>query len=271
MKKLNILICSTLFLVCFCLTALCAGNSLAASGTLTLVSMGTGDPENMTLRAHKAIEAGDLFFSMGGKSPHPELTRGKPVYNAEHGLFGDGGARPRISSEEAEELRAENRSIIRQAVGAGKNVVILENGDPAIFGPQIGYMQEFSDLDPHIVPGLSSFNAANAALMSSVVSGKAGAVMLTSGRLNGGRGEFLARAINDGVTMALFMVRDLDAFVGTLRNHKVPDSMPVAIVANAGSLEKEKVVRATLGTLKEKFSKGKIGPYLLYIGDSVKG
>ncbi len=118
---------------------------------------------------------------MGGKNRHPELIKRRPVYDAEHGLYGKGGAKPRRSAEAADQLRKENRKIIRTAVAAGKNIVILDNGDPTIFGPQIGYMKEFADLKPVVIPGISSFNAANAALQTSVVSGKASAIMLTSG------------------------------------------------------------------------------------------
>jgi precorrin-4/cobalt-precorrin-4 C11-methyltransferase len=158
--------------------------------------------------------------------------------------------------------------IIRDVVSAGKHVVILDNGDPSIFGPQIGYMAEFSDLNPVIIPGISSFNAANAALKTSVVNGSARAVMLTSGSLNNGRDEFLAKAIADGVTLALFMVRDLDDFIRTI-GAQVSRDMPVAIVSNAGSSSKEMVVTATLGTLGKRIKDVELGPYLLYIGESI--
>ncbi|WP_321390235.1 SAM-dependent methyltransferase [uncultured Desulfuromusa sp.] len=254
-----------------CLALLSAAGTVhAANGNLSLVSMGTGDPENMSLRARKAIESADLFFSMGKRESHPELIKGKPVYEAEHGLFGEGGAKPRRSAEAAAKLREENRKLIRTAVAAGKNVVILDNGDPTIFGPQIGYMKEFSDLKPVVIPGISSFNAANAALQTSVVSGKSRAIMLTSGSLAHGRDDFLAGAVNEGVTLALFMVRDLEKFIDTM-SAKVPRETPVAIVSNAGSSSREKVVIATLGTLSEKIKGIDLGAYLLYIGESIKG
>jgi precorrin-4/cobalt-precorrin-4 C11-methyltransferase len=256
------------FLFFFALIMLTAGIACAAPGTLSLVSMGTGDPDNMTIRAQKAIAAADLFFTMGGRNHHPELIKDRPVHNAEHGLFGKEGAKPRRSPEEAEKLRAENRKIIREAVAAGKNVVILDNGDPSIFGPQIGYMEEFADLNPVIVPGISSFNAANAALQTSVVRGNARAVMLTSGSLADGRDEFLARTIKDGVTLVFFMVRDLDNFISTMST-RLPGDTAVAIVANAGSASEEKVIRATIGTLGPQVKGAKLGAFLLYIGDAV--
>lgn len=262
---------SFMALIVICIAAFSASvmaSTSSAKGGLFLVSMGTGDPDNMSLRAHKVIESADIFFCMGGKDRAPELTKGKPVYNAEHGLFGKDGARPHVSDEKAESLRAENRKIIRDAVAAGKKVVILDNGDPTIFGPHIGYMKEFADLKPVIVPGVSSFNSANAALKTSIVGGKARAVMLTSGSVKDGREEFLAKAINDGVTLALFMVRDLEQFITALNAH-VSAEMPVAIVVNAGSSSEEKVIIATMGTVLETIKGEKLGPYLLYIGEAV--
>lgn len=259
----------SLFYVFFILILAIGSTAFAARGTLSLVSMGTGDPDNMTLRAHKTIEVADLFFVMGGKNRNPELIKNKPVYNAEHGLFGKGGGKPRRSAEEAEKLRVENRKIIRDAVVAGKNVVILDNGDPTIFGPHIGYMEEFADLNPVVIPGISSFNAANAALKTSMVKGKARAVMLTSGSLEDGRDETLARLVNDGVTLVLFMVRDLDQFITTMST-RLPGDTPVAIVSNAGSASEEKVIATKLGNLKETVKRAKLGAFLLYLGESVK-
>ncbi|MBN2705159.1 MAG: tetrapyrrole methylase [Deltaproteobacteria bacterium] len=239
-------------------------------GTLSLVSVGTGDPDNMTIRARKTIAAADIFFTMGGRSErYGDLLQGKPVHNAEHGLFGKGGAKPRISAEGAEILRRENRQIIREAVAAGKNVVILDNGDPTIFGPQIGYLREFADLNPVIVPGLSSFNAANAALKTSVVGGSGRAVMLTSASLKDGRDKFLAETIKNGVTLAFFMVRNLNEFIAALQVH-LPKDMPVAIVAEAGSATNERVIVADLDTILARVGQEKLPPFLVYVGDFLR-
>ena len=66
------------------------------------------------------------------------------------------------------------------------------------------------------------------------------------------------------------MVRDLEKFIDTM-SAKVPRETPVAIVSNAGSSSREKVVIATLGTLSEKIKGIDLGAYLLYIGESIKG
>ena len=267
-------------------------------GSLKLVSLGTGDSDNMTLKAKQAVEEADIVFTMGARTDYyAELIKGKTVYDAGHQIFfmgqgekgpGQPGAKPpkkdlkgkkpkkadgpgwmRKTPEELAAQREETRKIIRDAVAAGKHVVILDNGDPTIFGPHIGYMREFADLNPVIVPGISSFNAANAALQTSMVAGKAMTVSLTVGRLEGGRDKMIASMLDAGETLVFFMVRDLNGFISGL-NALAPDDTPVAIVSWAGSQEKQRVIRGTLGTILETIGDERVSNYLLYMGASLR-
>lgn len=268
------------------------------AGTLLLVSMGTGDTDNMTLRARQAVAEADIVFTMGARTDSfAELLKGKTVYDAGHRLFfqgeatggpahpgpkpskqdlkgqkpKDAGHGPRIhrSPEEITAQREKTRRIIRDAVAAGKHVAILDNGDPTIFGPHIDYMREFADLNPEVVPGMSSFNAANAALQTSLVAGDAMAVTLTLGSLAGGRDKMLVQMLNAGETLVFFMVRDLNGFVTGL-NARVSADTPVAIVSQAGSREHQRVIRGTLGTILETVGGERVPNYLLYVGASLK-
>ncbi len=281
------------------MTAQAADQSTAqAKGKMYLVSTGTGDADNMTIRARDIITRADILFAMGGgREQFAGLLKGKEVHDAGHGLFGMGSQqkkpsrasnkpaekakaakqaaskRPRKSPEELAQQQEETRKIIRDGIAAGKTVVILDNGDPMIFGPHAGYLREFADLSPVVIPGPSSFNAANAALKSSVVGGPARGVTLTHARLDDGRDQILAKMISDGFTLAFFMVRNLDEFVATLGKN-LPETTPVAIVANAGSSAQERVIRATLGTVtasvKAEYKEEKLPSYLLYVGEAVQ-
>jgi siroheme synthase len=295
--KLSMVFLGLLPIIFLATTTGCApvsGNTMSpGAGTLSLVSVGTGDPDNMTIRARKTIMAADIVFTMGARTErYGDLLRGKPVHDAGHRLFASaataGHTGPRLdrktkmvnkqknkpagdghwmrkSPAQIAAQQEETRRIIRDAVAAGKHVVILDNGDPTIFGPHIDYMREFTDLNPEIVPGLSSFNAANAALQTSVVGGSTRAVTLTMGRLDNGRDEILARMIAEGTTLAFFMVRDLDAFIAGL-NARLPGNTPVAIVGEAGSRQRQRVIRATLDTILANVGEEKLPAYLLYVG-----
>ena len=79
----------------------------------------------------------------------------------------------RITCEQNSEKRTKLISGIRSAIAAGKTVAVLGSGDLLIYGgPYRWYLQEFADVNPRVIPGVSCFNAANAALRKDVASGK---------------------------------------------------------------------------------------------------
>lgn len=244
------------------------------TGSLKLISLGTGDADNMTIRAKQAVTEAEIVFTMDGRIDYYEnLLKGKTIYDAGHRLYAKGpgkaGHRMHKSPEELAVLQEKTRQVIRDAVAAGKHVAIIDNGDPTIFGPHIEYMREFSDLYPEIIPGISSFNAANAALQTSMVAGKAMAVTLTVGRLENGRNKMIANMIHSGETLVFFMVRDLNGFIDSL-NSLVPTDTPVAIVSWAGSREKQRVIKGALGTILATIGQERISNYLLYVGTALK-
>lgn len=287
----------TAAIVALALTAIavaCASaqNGQPAKGRLYLVGMGTGDPDNMTLRAQKTVAAADVIFAMKGvQERYADLLKGKQIHDAGHGLFmkmarrekveekpGAKPAPPRRHHKSPEEIEAqqnETRRIIREAVAAGKTVAVLDNGDPMIYGPHAGYLEEFADLSPEVVPGLSSFNAANAALKRGVAHGVAShSVILTAamGSREGYSGkDSLEKLAESQSTMVFFtMGMDLPAVVEKLKR-SYPGDTPIAIVSQAGSRESESVLRATLDTVLAQTEGGKLPfEHLIYVGDFLR-
>jgi len=137
-----------------------------------LVGVGPGDADLITLRAIKAIEQADVLFChrrygekfgdyLDGKDVHYGFWRLFPYYGQDPAEL-EGEERERC--QQMAERRNEFIGIIRQAVNQGKTVAILDGGDPLIYGPYSWCLEEFEDLKPVVVPGVSCFNAANAAL-----------------------------------------------------------------------------------------------------------
>ena len=61
--------------------------------------------------------------------------------------------------------RASLISDIRAALSSGQTVSVLGSGDLTIYGdPYHWFQRELADVHPRIIPGVSCFNAANAAL-----------------------------------------------------------------------------------------------------------
>jgi len=243
-------------------------------GKFYLVGMGPGDPDLATLRALKVIEKADLIFAPKKISDRfASCLAGKKVLDGYHRLFPFYGkecskltpeekAGERMSCEEYHQKQEEFAAMTRAAVAEGKTVAMLDSGDPLIYGPCAWTLTELRDLDTEVVPGLSCFNAANAALRVGVTEGKdTHSVFLASGW------SVEEMAVHRS-TMVLFTMRtEFKKFIDTLSKH-YPLETPVAIVFSAGYADEEKVVHGTLGSILDQVGENKIPfEYLLYVGD----
>lgn len=243
---------------------------------LYLVGVGPGDPDLITLRALHVIKKAQVIFCTDGVREKfgPQLE-GKEVMGGYWRLFPYYGKDPATLPEherpEAEALAQRRNEFItrlRQAVAQGKTVAILDHGDPLIYGPWAWCLEEFEDLKPVVVPGVSSFNAANAALRRCVTTAEhTKAVILTSTDWPGTT-DTIDKLAAHRSTMVLFTMRaELPDLVKKLLAGYPPQT-PAAIVKYAGYAQKEEVLRGTLGTIVEQVRpQGLPFEYLLYVGD----
>jgi precorrin-4 methylase len=249
-----------------------------SKGKFYLVGMGPGDPDLATLRALKVIEKADLIFA--GKKISDKFgpcLAGKKVLDGYHRLFPFYGkdcsrasqaekARERMSCEQYHQKQAEFAAMTRKAVAEGKTVAMLDSGDPLIYGPCSWTLTELRDLDTEVVPGLSCFNAANAALRVGVTEGRdTHSVLLASGW------SAEEMAVHRS-TLVLFTMRtEFKKFIDSLSKHYPPET-PVAIVFSAGYAGKEKVMHGTLDSICDQVGENKLPfEYLLYVGDFLSG
>ncbi|GAB6906322.1 Uroporphyrin-III C/tetrapyrrole (Corrin/Porphyrin) methyltransferase [Desulfosarcina cetonica] len=243
-------------------------------GKFYLVGVGPGDPDLITLRGLKVIESADLVFAHQRlKDKFQDVLSGKEVLTGYHRLFPFYGKpcakgqpaeqrREQMSCEEYHQKQEEFAALVRAAVADGKTVAMLDSGDPLVYGPCSWSLTELRDLDTEVVPGLSCFNAANAALKAGVTEGKSShSVILASGW------SVADMAVHQS-TMVLFTMRtQFQKFIDGLSAHYAPDT-PVAIVFSAGYAEKERVLQGSLGTILEQVGTGRMPfEYLLYVGD----
>jgi precorrin-4 methylase len=243
-------------------------------GTFTLVGAGPGDADQATLRALDVLKKADIVFA-GDKigARFTKILAGKQVIDGYHRLFPFYGKkcadvttidrkRERMTCEDYHRKQEELAAMVRKAVSEGKNVAMLDSGDPLIYGPCSWTLTEFADIPTEVVPGLSCFNAANAALKQGVTEGKTShSVILASGWTV----EEMAGLQS---TMVLFTMRtEFKSFIDTLSRH-YPAGTPVAIVESAGYAGQEKVIRSTLGSVMTLPETNALPfEYLLYVGD----
>ena len=247
----------------------------AAPGRLFLVSTGSGDLENLTLRAHRILTEANIYFSIRPESARKTLGAligDKPVYNAGHGLFTQ--HLKRGPKKETRALEKQVRNVIRKAVSQGKTVAVLCSGDPTIFCPHTGFMTEFKELNPVMIPGISSFNAANAALGRNITSGGNSRSVILTAAMGGGRYkglDTLEKLSETRSTMVFFtMGATLSDVVARLKTH-YPGDTPMAIVFHAGYMDKQRTVTATLDTIQDQAGTGTLPfEHLIYVGDFLR-
>ncbi|MGO8745696.1 MAG: SAM-dependent methyltransferase [Thermoguttaceae bacterium] len=242
-------------------------------GGLFIVGIGPGDPELITLKAVEILRKADrVFCFVGLKEAVARFTRPDGIEVASRLLMGgqycgrdpgdfQGELRERVVQTNQELHKFQSR--IRELLAQGKTVILADAGDPTIYSPWGWVPEQLTDLNPVVVPGISSFSAANAALKHGAVG--EGSVTISSG-------ADIGVPDKDGRlkgTIALFThTVKLPELISRLQS-RYPADTPVAIVFEA-SCPTENVVHATLGTL-DKMANEKVTPLnLLYVGDGLK-
>jgi len=137
------------------------------TGKFIGIGVGPGDPELITLKAVKALQAADIICIPKADVDKPSLavTMIQPVLNARavkpemlELIF------PMTKDDLAnQELWNKNADIIAQRVNSGKIVVFITLGDPMFYSTFIYLYQSLQNRHPHItleiIPGISAFNA----------------------------------------------------------------------------------------------------------------
>lgn len=246
------------------------------SKQLYLVGVGPGDPDLITLRALNVMNSADLVFcSPGIEEKFARYLQRKKVVHGYWRLFPYYGKDPaELEGDERRECQqiAGRRDAfieqVRRAVRERKTVAILDNGDPLIYGPWAWCLEEFEDLDPVVVPGVSCFNAANAALARGITTSKSTKSVILTATDWPGKTDTIERLSVHGSTMVLFTMRaEFKEFVDKLSVNYPPET-PVAVVKHAGYAEKEEVIQGTLRTILDRIDHQKLPfEYLIYVGD----
>ena len=242
-------------------------------GKLYLVGMGPGDLDLATVRALRVVESADKVFCFGHlaetlascvKKDALEPIQGflsKRHYAAMHGTP-SGKATPK--EKKARRHFTEFIAKVRRLVAENKTVAIVDSGDPLIFGAWAWVTEDFADLPLEVVPGVSSFNAANAALKRDVMWGGRRCTVLTGG-------DEIGLPVREGrmVTPSVFFTHrnPLKELLPRL-TECYPLDTPVAIVCNAGHSDDQRIIRTTLGTAEKELGDGELPSlHLVYVGD----
>lgn len=221
-------------------------------GMVTLVGFGPGDPELLTIKGHKALEAADVIY-------YDDLTNEAFLgqFRAEKVYVGKRSGKHSHHQDDINEL------LYRSAI-EGKEVVRLKGGDPMLFShgrEEIDYLRERM-VKVCVVPGISSGNALASLLQIPLTHrglGRSVAMVL---------GHNSTTLTPDADTLLYYMGGSNVACIAeALLKQGREGNTPVALVTNV-SLPAQRAVYSTLQELR--YACFKATPVLIIVGEVVR-
>ncbi len=233
------------------------------AGKVYLVGAGPGDPELLTLKAVRALREAEVILVDDLVNP-AALAHARPDCRVVK--VGKRGGCKSTPQEFIQHL------MIRLA-RRGKIVVRLKGGDPFVFGRGGEELLALrtAGIEVEIVSGITAGIGVPAALGIPVTHRDvARGVCFVTGHTYDGAIRDWAALANSGTTLVIYMgLANLGNIVEGLLDAGLAATTPACAIAN-GTLESEKHVIATLGTLGAAIAKNGItSPALMVIGEVV--
>jgi uroporphyrin-III C-methyltransferase/precorrin-2 dehydrogenase/sirohydrochlorin ferrochelatase len=230
-------------------------------GRVTLVGVGPGDPDLLTFKALRALQAADVIVA-DRLVPQAILERAR-----RDALRIDVGKTPREPSPSQDEINA----ILLREAAAGRHVVRVKGGDPFVFGRGGEELAALAaaGIPVEVVPGITAAMGCAAAIgLPLTEREQRRSLTLLTGHASDGPAEHdwtaLARpgqmlAIYMGVGAALHIQEQLLAA-------GIDPATPVTVVEN-GTLPDQKLAMGMVAGLAELIIDAGIkGPAIIYVG-----
>ncbi|MBW1848920.1 MAG: hypothetical protein JRJ27_17665 [Deltaproteobacteria bacterium] len=253
-------------------------------GRLYVIGMGPSGADLAVPRGLAILEKADIFLCPPyiQKNFAQYIDPGKVAFDPWEGIHGKEACQLRKTDYGKWLQRVEKRkkklfNFVMDAIHKKKTVVMLDSGDPCVYGPSLYWLlKDFDHRYLEVIPGISAFNAASAALKRAMIGEGINFVMLTAPHSMFGRsfekGDGLLKDLSKyNVTMVFYMaISSMDKLVEKFSKY-YPSDLPMAIVYYAGYSDKQMVLKTSLGTVLDDLKKCDekwLG--LLIIGNAVK-
>ncbi|TDL79469.1 uroporphyrinogen-III C-methyltransferase [Palleronia sediminis] len=237
-----------------------------AAGHVAFVGAGPGDPELLTLRARRLLDAADVVIHDRLVTPAIlELAR-REAEIVDVGKTGFGPSTP----------QAEIDRLIVHHAAQGAQVVRLKGGDATVFGRLDEEIEalEAAGIAYTIVPGITAASAAVASIGQSLTRrGRNASVRLLTGHdMQGFADHDWAALARPGEVAAIYMGKRAARFLqGRLLMHGAAPDTPVTVVENAAR-DGERVLATTLARLEPALGEAALdGPALVLFGLAPRG
>jgi uroporphyrin-III C-methyltransferase len=239
------------------------------TGKCTLVGAGPGDPELLTLKAVKAIQAATVLLVDDLVSPEIVALAPAGARIVHVGKRGGCKSTPQAFIEK----------LMVMAAREGENVVRLKGGDPFIFGrggEEVEHLRE-AGIEVDVINGITSGLAAVTALGVPLTHrDHAHGVVFVTGHAHPGSQDAdwrsLAAAARDAkLTVVIYMGVSGAARIQQGLLSALAASTPVAVVQNATRPDQREAV-TTLGELEATLARDNLrSPAVIVVGDVVRG
>jgi uroporphyrin-III C-methyltransferase/precorrin-2 dehydrogenase/sirohydrochlorin ferrochelatase len=242
--------------------------ALADAGTVTLVGAGPGDPQLLTLRALRALQAADiiLFDDLVAQEILDFARR-----EAKKMLVGKAGYGPSCRQDEINALMV-------ALAKRGKRVVRLKGGDPMIFGragEEIAACRA-AGISVEVVPGITAAQGAAARLTVPLTQRRDVRRLqyITGHAENGGLPENLdwSSLADAAATTVVYMPKRT---IGLLTARAVAQGLPAdtpAVAVAEATKPQQTIIGGTVSDIAAKLAaRGLSGPVLVFIGRVFEG
>ncbi len=241
-------------------------------GHFYVIGTGPAGPRTATLQALDTIKRMDVIAA---PDQHVKLFReyvgNKPVLFDPWTDIWDYKGKPqqKLNNEELAQFKVERFRIrdervaqFKRLLAEGKDIGLLDYGNPCLYGPSHWYVEQFDPEDVVIIPGMGCDAAAMAALGRSTIPAHDTRFVLQTAPFSLLGWGIKERQILQDLArypctmvfyMALWKPKELFAALGEV----LPPDMPCAVVYWAGYPDRERILRGTVADMGEKLSKDK--------------
>ncbi len=244
-------------------------STLTGQGTCTLVGAGPGDPELLTLKALKAIQAATVLLVDDLVSDAIVALAQPTARIIRVGKRGGCKSTPQAFIEK----------LMLMAVREGEHVVRLKGGDPLLFGrggEEVEHLRA-AGITVDVINGITSGLAAVTSLGVPLTHREHahGVVFITGHAKPGDAGtdwRMLASTAHSArLTLVIYMGVSGAAHIQSELLHGLPADTPVAVIQNA-SLPSQRHAVCTLVGLQATIAREQLtSPSVIVVGDVIKG
>ena len=239
-------------------------NENAPAGMVHLVGAGPGDPDLLTMKAHRLLQRADVVVYDRLVSPEVLAMARR---DAERIFVGKRRGEHGLSQKKI------NQRLVSLAQ-AGNSVVRLKGGDPLVFGrggEEIEALMR-AGISVEVVPGITAaLGCAASAAIPLTHRDHAQACIFVTGQLRDGTvaldWPMLARPRQ---TVVIYMgAETLPIIAARLIEHGLAASTPIALIEN-GTTSRERRVVGTLATIEHQARRARLqGPTLCMVGEVI--